>query len=658
MKFGDLCYQNPDLLDDQPANQSNGKTMGDLIAKRYSRRAFVQGSLAVAASANFIALSACSQPDNSAAKTAKTERSSNFNFTEIPHGRDSDQLVAEDHQADILIRWGDPIFADAPEFDPLNQSAAAQEQQFGFNNDFIGYWALPPNQDQEARALLCVNHEYPSTQMMFTGMDGDYRQKITAEHIEIEKAATGCSVVEIEQKQGKWRVNLSSQYNRRISARSTEFRVTGPAAGSDRLKTSADPSGIKVIGTMNNCAGGMTPWGTYLSCEENINYHFYGKLIENHPETNIHRRYSIPGNLFQWGRFDPRFNVELEPNEPNRFGWVVEIDPLDATSTPKKRTALGRFKHEGAKNVIAPDGRLVVYMGDDQRFDYLYKFVSAHRVDLDKPENNRDLLDQGTLYVARFTAEGTLRWLPIVFGEAPLNAANGFYSQADVLIETRRAADLLEATAMDRPEDVVPNSHTGKVYVMLTNNTKRQAEHTDATNPRGPNLFGHIIEITEPNGDFTSTRSSWDLLIKAGDPARPEVEAMWHRDTSAHGWFVSPDNGVIDPSGRLWVSTDQGEKVSLSGTNDGLWALETLGAKRGKGKMFFRCPNGAELCGPCFSNSGDALFVAVQHPGVDDDNPTSTNFDNPSTRWPDFDDLLPPRPSVVVIRRKATGRVG
>lgn len=618
----------------------------------------IKGSLAVTIGTGLGSFMGCASPQPALKNNIHSEVSSRFDFTEIPHGTDQYHHVSPEHNSEILIRWGDPLFPDAPEFAPYAQTANDQERQFGFNNDFIGYLELPSSEGQEARALLCVNHEYPGTRMMFTNMSPDYRSEVNAEHMEIEKAATGCSIVEIRQIKGAWEVNRKSKYNRRINSRSTEFEITGPVAGHKRLRTKADETGKKVIGTLNNCAGGITPWGTYLSCEENFNYHFSGNLTEEFDEYTNYKRYGVPGNYFLWGQFDPRFNIDSEPNEPNRFGWVIEIDPLDPLSIPKKRTALGRFKHEGAENVIAPDGRLVIYMGDDQRFDYLYKFVTEDRVNRENPSANKNILDKGTLFVARFEENGKVIWMPIQHGIGPLTASNGFKSQADVLIETRRAADLLGATPMDRPEDVVPNKQTGKVYVMLTNNSNRSEDDTNSANPRGPNLFGHIIEITEPNADFSSDESTWDFLIKAGDPSRPEVEAQWHRNTTENGWFTSPDNGAIDPSGRLWVSTDQGEKVPLSGTNDGLWAIETDGELKGLSKMFFRCPNGAELCGPAFSNDGESLFLAIQHPGIDEQHPDTNNFDNPSTRWPDFDHKMPPRPAVVVVQRKKGGSVG
>jgi len=572
-----------------------------------------------------------------------------FAFEEISHGVDETHHVAKGHEVQVVIRWGDPILSGAPAFDPLRQTPEAQAQQFGYNNDYVGY--IPLGRD---RAMMCVNHEYAISHLMFPGKD-----HITATHCAIEQAAVGASIIEIERRGGQWHVVQTSRRNRRITASGTVFDISGPARGAARLATSDDPKAEQIIGTFGNCAGGVTPWGTYLSAEENVDENFIGTLAPDHRETRNHKMMGVPGGLYQWGRFDPRFDIGKEPNEPNRFGWVIEVDALDPTNPPKKRTALGRFKHEGAETIISSDGRLVIYMGDDERFQHLYRFVSRDRVDHKNRAANRDLLDHGILSVARFDPQG-VTWLPLVFGQGPLTPENGFESQADVVIEARHAAKLLGATPMDRPEDVQPHPTNGKVYVMLTNNNKRQPGQEDAANPRADNVNGHIVELTAPNGDHGAARFDWDVLVLCGPLGS---NATWNPATSANGWFASPDNCTIDPHGRLWVATDQGAKWPGTGSADGIWALGTSGADRGRGQMFFRVPVGAEMCGPCFAPDGRTLFAAVQHPGADGvanyaPFGRASTFDDPATRWPDFDPKLPPRPSLIAITRKDGKEIG
>ena len=623
-----------------PRIAEGARTMNEIIDVRFSRRAFLGGLTATTVS---LALGGCATSGESARRDAGMVE---FDFEEIRRGMDTTHHVSPGYTADILIRWGDPLFEDSPPFDPMRQSEAAQLRQFGYNNDYLGFVALPADAAGRARGLLCVNHEYVTTVLMLPNVAEQYPHSMTAELCLTEMAAHGGTVVEIVETADGWRPVTDSRYNRRITAHRTPMEITGPAAGSPRLMTGDDPTGRTAAGTLNNCAGGITPWGTWLMAEENFNYYFLGAPPEAHPEAENHERYGVPAGLFHWGRHFDRYDLSKEPNEPNRYGWVVEVDPMDPTSTPRKRTALGRFKHEGAENVIAPDGRLVIYMGDDQRFDYVYKFVSSARVNTESPFANADLLDSGTLYVARFDVDGSVEWLPIVHGRGPLTVENGFATQADVLIETRRAADLLGATPMDRPEDVEPDPRTGSVWVMLTNNHKRTAEQVDAANPRAENRFGHIVQIVEPNGDFASTRSRWEILVKCGSPDDPSVGADWNPLTSENGWFGSPDNCAIDPSGRLWIATDGNEET---GAADGLWAMSVAGDRRGTGKAFFRAPVGAEVCGPKFTPDGGSLFLAVQHPGDGED----ATFESPRTRWPDFEDGVPPRPSVLAIGRGA-----
>lgn len=632
MKFND-----PENTTSNPRIAKGARTMNDIIEVRLSRREFL-GSLTAATTS--LALGGCAADGG-----ATSSEAIDFSFAEISRGLDGTHHVPRGFAANTVIRWGDPLFEDSPPFDPMRQNEAAQLRQFGYNNDYLGFLPLSADQTGRARGLLCVNHEYVSTALMLPNVVENYPDSMTEELCLTEMAAHGGSVIEVVQTSGGWKPVVGSRYNRRITAHRTPMDITGPAAGSSRLVTNDDSTGRSVVGTMNNCAGGITPWGTWLMAEENFNYHFLGALPDDHAEARNHQRYGVPAGLYQWGRHIDRYDVSQEPNEPNRFGWVVEVDPMDPTSTPKKRTALGRFKHEGAESVIAPDGRLVIYMGDDQRFDYVYKFVSEARVNTGDPAANADLLDSGVLYVARFDDDGSLEWLPLVHGVGPLVAENDFPSQADVLIETRRAADLLGATPMDRPEDVEPDARTGSVWVMLTNNHLRAPDQVDAANPRGPNLFGHIIQIVEPDGDFTSRRSRWEMLVKCGDPNESSAGAEWNPRTSENGWFGSPDNCAIDPAGNLWVSTDGNE---VTGAADGLWAMETSGERRGTGKAFFRAPAGAEVCGPKFTPDGRSLFLAVQHPG----DGSGATFETPRTRWPDFDERVPPRPSVIAIRRR------
>ena len=449
-------------------------------------------------------------------------------------------------------------------------------------------------------------------------------------------------------------VVANSRYARRITAE-TPMMITGPAAGHALVRTNAEPSGTKVQGMLNNCAGAMTPWGTWLTCEENFNGYFWGKA--EGPNEQALKRYGAPGNWYNWGQYFDRFDIAKEPNEVNRFGWVVEIDPFDPNSVPRKRTALGRFKHEGAGNVISKDGRFVIYSGDDERFDYVYRFVTEGRVDTTNRAANADLLDKGTLYVARYNADGSGDWLPLVQGQGPLTAANGFPDQASVLVHVRLAADALGATKMDRPEDIEVNPKNNKTYLMLTNNSRRRPEQLDAANPRADNKFGHIIEMEPDGGDHAAMKFRWNILVRCGDPSITAVGATFHPNTTKDGWFGMPDNCAVDNSGRLWITTD-GNSPTSTGRADGVWAMETEGPVRGTSKLFFRCPNGAELCGPYFTSNDETLFVAIQHPGeADDDAKEPATFEKPSTRWPDFKDGMPPRPAVLAITRRGGGKI-
>lgn len=655
-----------EAFDDIPTNPNLSRTIGDVINARYGRRDIVRGMLGVTATTALFGTSAMIAPRQAAAAAD----ASRYMFNELTWGNDETHHIAEGYNADILLRWGDPITADAPEFDVNNQTAAAQLKQFGYNNDYVGFTALD---DDGTRGLLCVNHEYTNEEVMFPGLGRQDRagfEGMTQDIVDIEMAAHGGTVVEIKQGgDGKWALVRDSAYNRRITPLNTEMTFSGPAAGHDRMKTNADPTGMKVIGTINNCAGGMTPWGTYLMAEENFHGYFWTDVVDADGKPDVSaqaeakqmERYGVPGRWYAWGQYYDRFNIDKEPNEPNRFGWVVEVDPRNPDAAPIKHTALGRFRHEGAETTVSKDGHLVIYSGDDNRFDYQYKYVSDGKVTDETSVFGSALLSEGTLYVARFDEDGSIAWLPLVHGNGPLNASNGFTDQADVLIDTRLAADLLGATPMDRPEDAQPGPN-GTAYLMLTNNTRRTADQVNAANPRPESSFGHIIEIKEANEDHAAITGTWSILVKCGDPTVAAVGAEWNPETSENGWFGSPDNCAIDADGRLWISTDQGSNWGKTGKSDGLYALETEGDLRGHSKLFFRCPVGGELCGPYFHDSGETLFLAVQHPGTDGTKDykgfeRASTFEDPATRWPDFDPSMPPRPSVVVVTKQGGGKI-
>ncbi|TWS95694.1 PhoX family phosphatase [Reyranella sp. CPCC 100927] len=643
-----LCHDDP--IDDIGRNDSANPTLGDIVTARLSRRAAL-GLLASTALSSV------------AARPASAQAASSLAFREVTGKPSPHHVVAAGYRADILIRWGDPVVAGAPAFDVKNLSAAAQDKQFGYNNDFLAYMPLPLGSTNSEHGLLVANHEYTSTAFMWSGITREtVLDQMTRERTEVELAAHGLSVVEVRRTGGTWRVVADSTQNRRVPM-TTPFRVAGPAAGHDRLKTNADPTGTRVLGTLNNCAGGKTPWGTTLHGEENFHNYFSGEAPADR-EADARKRYGVGtsrGGYRWWGRHIDRFNLAKEPNEANRFGWIVELDPYDPTSTPVKRTALGRFKHEGATAIVNKDGRVVLYAGDDERNEYIYRFVTSGRFDPANRAANMNLLDDGVLSVARIEADGNLHWRRLVHGEGPLTAANGFASQADVLIEARRAADLMGATKMDRPEDVEPDPVTGVVYAALTNNSERKDGDTNPANPRAANVHGHILAMIPPGGrgkdaDHAADVFTWTIPILAGDPSKPEQGAKYHPGVSSDGWFSSPDNVAFDAKGRLWIATDTGSNWAKYGIPDGLFACDVDGPAAYLTRRFFACPMGGEMCGPEFTPDNKTLFVAVQHPGTD--GTSGSSFDTPATRWPDFKDDMPPRPSVVVITKEDGGVIG
>ncbi|GAA4866054.1 PhoX family phosphatase [Saccharopolyspora cebuensis] len=659
-RCGDACAH------DAP-NTSDNAYFGDVVRNVLSRRKALRtgGALALSfGAATALTGTAVAAPGDRGHGTGPGDRPHGVpgtDFQPVPPNTEDRVVIPEGYEQDVVIGWGDPVVPGAPEFDFHNQTAAAQEKQFGYNNDFAG---LIPLNGSGKRNLLVVNHEYTTEPHMFPDYD---EENPTEEQVRIAWAAHGLSVVEVQRERGGGLTPQAGRHNRRITL-NTEFELRGPAAGSDHLKTSADPTGTKVLGTQNNCAGSVTPWGTVLSGEENVNQYFGNADQVTDPKTKQRLdRYGFSGGASdrKWERFDKRWDLAQEPNEANRFGWVVEIDPNDPDSTPVKHTALGRFKHEGAAVHVTRDRRVVAYSGDDERFDYIYKFVSNGRM---KPgrsaharRHNMGLLDDGTLYVAKFRGDspeseidgsgklpsdgefdGTGEWIALASGDRSF--VPGF-SAEEVYIFTRLAADAVGATKMDRPEDIQPSPVNGRIYCALTNNSNRGSAGNaapDEVNPRIGNKHGHVLEVDD---EHTGTRFRWNLLLVCGDPNDPSTY-FGGFDKSEVSPISCPDNVAFDRHGNLWISTDGNALDS----HDGLFAVPVEGPERGKVKQFLTVPVGAETCGPVITD--DLVTVCVQHPGEDAEDPS-----RPTSHWPDGGDSRP-RPAVAVVWRKHGGEIG
>ncbi|MGY4819774.1 PhoX family protein [Pseudomonas chlororaphis subsp. piscium] len=556
------------------------------------------------------------------------------------------------YRSSVLISWGQPLQKNGPAFDPSgNGTAAAQEVQFGDNNDGMSLFAFP---DDKNRALMAINNEYTNYRYLYP--HGGMPQ--SAEDVRKALASEGVSVIEVQRRSGQWQFVQGSRYNRRIHG-NAPIRLSGPAAGHALMKTSADKSGRKVLGTFQNCANGKTPWGTYLTCEENFTDCF-GSSNAQQTFDAAQKRYgaSASSRDINWHQFDPRFDLAKNPNELNRHGWVVEIDPFDPQSKPIKRTALGRFKHENAALAETRDGRAVVYMGDDERGEFIYKFVSRDRINHRNPKANRDLLDHGTLYVAIFDngdgnpdhPKGKGKWVELSHGKNGIDASSGFADQAEVLIHARLAASVVKATRMDRPEWIVVSPKDGQVYCTLTNNSKRgeDGQPVGGPNPREKNVYGQILRWQTARGDHGSMDFTWDLFVVAGNPA---VHAGQPKGGSSNitpqNMFNSPDGLGFDKAGRLWILTD-GDS-SNAGDFAGMGNNQMLCADPDTGEIrrFMVGPVGCEVTGITFSPDQRSLFVGIQHPG-----------ENGGSTFPEHLPNGKPRSSVMVITREDGGIVG
>ncbi|MDX1655305.1 MAG: PhoX family phosphatase [Candidatus Competibacteraceae bacterium] len=604
--------------DNQPCNPSGNRPFSEVLEICASRRKVLSGGLALAAAGFFGAtgtvLAARGGKSGPNRAIGPYEENGLIGFTPVAvkDGSGPVPSISPDYEYQVLIPWGEPLEPGGPVFN-YPPSPGDQAQQIGIGHDGMWFFSIDGSNDH---GMLVINHEF-GTNAHVLGQNAPE----SLEEVRVSQHAHGVAVVEIKRINGLWQT-VASNRARRVHV-NTPVTFSGPAAGHKLLQTpvNGDPRG-----TVNNCSMGHTPWGTYLTCEENFNGYFGATDDWTPSEAQNRYGFTPSGFGYGWERFDPRFDLSNADyrNEENRFGWVVEIDPMDRSQIPVKRTALGRFKHEGATVTVGRGGRAVVYMGDDQRFDYIYKFVSDRNWRSMRAQGLSPL-DHGKLYVAKFNDDGTGEWLELTIDNPALAAK--FMDQAEVLTYARLAADILGATPMDRPEwtTVAPN---GDVYCTLTNNSRRQ--EPDAANPLAPNPDGHIIRWHDSD-QHTGTTFQWDIFLIAEDTHGSE-------DT-----FSDPDGIWADPDGRLFIQTDGGQK---DGLNNQMLVADTF---TGELRRLFTGVTECEITGITVTPDRRTLFINIQHPG--DGDPGKTNF-------PAQDGKSVPRDSTIVITRKDGGIVG
>ncbi len=669
---------------DEPiCNQSQNPYFGDIAANRYQRRQVLQGGIA-AAVASFFAAPAV----GILTRTAKAAQGSKLlGFTAVPVNEADSVLIPEGYNVSTVMEWGTPITGRYPDY-KLENTGAEQGMQVGMHHDGMHFFPIEgedPYEGSSDEGLMVINHEYVEPRFMHVAAIG---QELNAGSYPVNEDGTrdpdqvlkeinahGVSIAHIaKQEDGTWQV-VRDRLNRRITA-NTPMEIHGPVRGSDFVKTKYSNDGTMTRGMLNQCAHGVTPWNTYLTSEENWSGYFSNVDLEEGDERvpREHTRYGVRvGRASRYGwelaangadeyvRFNvsPNGDSPLEDyrNEPNGFGYMIEMDPFDPRSVPKKRTSMGRFAHEGAVFQPAVEGEpIVVYMGCDARFEYIYKYVSAQPYF--KETAGGHLLDNGTLYVARFDEDGRGEWLPLVFGQNGLNPENGFNSQADVIVNTRTAADFVGATKMDRPEWGAVDPNTNTVYFTLTNNTNRTEEEVDAANPRANNQFGQIIRWDETNG-VAGKSFDWELFVLAG--GIDDSEDLQGNALTEDNIFAAPDGLWMDPDSRLWIQTDIGE----SGQNKGDYAQfgnnQMLAAdpETGEIRRFVAGPPGQEVTGVITTPDRRTMFINLQHPGA---NTSAEDFaaGNLTSQWPDYDpDNYPyPRSATLVITRADGGIIG
>lgn len=673
------------------------------------------------------------------AETVITVAPAALGFAAVARNMDDIVTVPAGYSVTVMTRLGDPIAAGLPEY-ANDGSDTDFAGRIGDHGDALYYYGLDASgardDNSSTRGLMVQNHENLNIQYLHPNGPTNVAAgpRPPAEAIK-EIEAHGVSVTEyVDEGDRTWTFARNSAFNRRLTP-NTPVVFNGPVRGTDWLRTVAAPSGVDGTGTINNCANGATAWGTNLTCEENWAFYFRrddsGDGTDNARRTEREltalRRYGVTSDVgnYAWStagsdpvfrRWDARATgasaIEDYRNEPNKFGWVLEVDPYDRNAVPRKRTALGRMGHEGAWLGKLTQGRkLSVYLGDDSRGEYLYKYVSSANWDpADAQSANRlaigdKYLDSGTLYAARFDADGTGTWLPLVFGQVPNRPAVGtapeyvFASQADILVNTRLAADAVGATPMDRPEWTATHNVTGEVYLTLTNNNAsgRPLDGTDAANPRhyndprgSSNQFGnpngHIVRLRENGDDPAATSFRWDIYLFGADSVDADANNVNLSGLDASNDFSSPDGlwfsrpqnaaGLVNPV--LWIQTDDGAFTDRTNNQmlaampgrvgDGGARTITNRSQAGETaqqatfvgapvteatlRRFLTGPLECEITGVDSTPDGRTLFVGIQHPGENGE-PAA-----PSSNWPQSQDGTAsgrPRSAIVAITKDDGG---
>jgi len=629
MKDVDLNRMSADDWDELNDPRPDTCDFDRVVEAAISRRGFMGGVLAFGSGAAAMGTTGALLSGTAAEAMTAANR---FAFTPIDIQTDGTVHVPEGYTWEILVRWGDPLFSDAPDFDhATGGTEASADRVFGENTDGMETFQIGSHQ------VLAINHEYTNRDINLPHAEEGVPTGL--EDVRKLQKLQGVAIVEVSSGDGDARIVVDSPFNRRIT-HLTPMRIVGPAAGHDLMKTEADPTGMESLGTLNNCGSGTTPWGTYLTCEENFNGYF-GSTEDAQVERPIqleegYVRYGIgaDGWGYDYHKWDARFDTSSTPNEPHRAGWVVEIDPGDPESTPVKHTGLGRFKHENAEVVLAPDGRVVVYMGDDERGEFLYRFVSNGTY---VPGGSTEgLLDDGTRYVARFNDDQTGEWLAL----APETTGMGL---PEILIFARMAGSAVGATTMDRPEWIAANPHAVEAYCCLTNNKNRGVKPNaggdetpvNGPNPRETNNYGQIVRWRPSNDDHAADTFEWDLYVMAGNPEVYNNVYGGSDNITPGNMFNAPDGMAFDSAGLVWIQTDGDD--SNEGEFAGMGNNQMLVGDPVTGEIarFLTGPKGSEVTGLTWSTDRRTMFVGIQHPGAP---------------FPDGEGMLP-RSAIVAVRR-------